>query len=50
MLSAVLAEEPTPEIRTANLGDSGFVLVRRKGKRHEVVGRSTVQQHEFNFP
>ena len=37
-------------MHTANLGDSGFLLLRKNGLDLVSVFRSTEQQHSFNFP
>eukprot|EP01102_Stenamoeba_stenopodia_P013687 TRINITY_DN4473_c1_g3_i1.p1 TRINITY_DN4473_c1_g3~~TRINITY_DN4473_c1_g3_i1.p1 ORF type:complete len:497 (+),score=120.43 TRINITY_DN4473_c1_g3_i1:77-1492(+) len=44
------AEPVHLEIRAANLGDSGFVVIRKNKGNCEVVYRSKEQQAEFNAP
>jgi protein phosphatase PTC7 len=34
----------------ANLGDSGFMVLRRGGKEFQIVARSKEQQHGWNYP
>lgn len=37
-------------LKVANLGDSGFVLLRRVNRKFKIVSFSHQQQHEFNVP
>lgn len=39
-----------PYLYTANLGDSGFILLRKEGLDLVTVYESKPQQHQFNFP
>ena len=45
-------DKELPKINTLNLGDSGYMLVRKhaNGTEMEVVFRSKEQQYSFNFP
>ncbi len=43
--------DPTAEIlHAANLGDSGFLLMRKMDRNLAIIARSTEQCHGFNFP
>lgn len=48
--TAVATQLVGSSINIANLGDSGFMLLRRHEEDFEVVARSKEQQHEWNFP
>lgn len=37
-------------LHSVNLGDSGYMIVRRNGEHHSVIFKSEEQQHSFNFP
>lgn len=37
-------------LETVNLGDSGFVLLRKEGDKYKIFHRSKEQQHSFNMP
>ena len=39
-----------PRVNTANLGDSGYILLRKNGMDLLSIFRSTEQTHGFNFP
>ena len=39
-----------PVMYTANLGDSGYMLLRKSGLDLTQVFRTKEQQHSFNFP
>ena len=43
-------DEKAPLIYTANLGDSGYMLLRKEGLDLVQLFRSKEQQHSFNFP
>lgn len=43
-------DEKAPLLYTANLGDSGYMLLRKQGLDLIQVFRSKEQQHSFNFP
>lgn len=43
-------DEKAPIIYTANLGDSGYMLLRKEGIDLVQLFRSKEQQHSFNFP
>ena len=43
-------DEEKPFLYTANLGDSGYLLLRKQGVDLVSVFRSEEQQHSFNFP
>lgn len=45
-----LLDEEKNYLYTVNLGDSGFLLLRKVGSGFETVFRSTEQQYQFNFP
>ena len=43
-------DEKAPLLYTANLGDSGYMLLRKQGLDLITLFRSKEQQHSFNFP
>ena len=43
-------DKEAPLLYTANLGDSGYLLLRRNGSELTTVYRSKEQTHGFNFP
>lgn len=43
-------DEKAPILYTANLGDSGYLLLRKEGLDLVTLFRSKEQQHSFNFP
>jgi protein phosphatase PTC7 len=43
-------DKVAPVIYTANLGDSGYMLLRKSGQDLDMLFRSKEQQHSFNFP
>ena len=43
-------DEKMPYLYTANLGDSGYMLLRKEGLDLVTRFRSKEQQHSFNFP
>jgi protein phosphatase PTC7 len=43
-------DEKAPYLYTANLGDSGYLLLRKEGLDLVSLFRSKEQQHSFNFP
>ena len=47
-----LLDEHDPHMRVLNLGDSGYMLVRRESeaKPYETVFRSEERQYKFNHP
>ena len=47
-----LLDEQDPHMRILNLGDSGYMLVRRKevSKPYEIIFRSEERQYRFNHP
>lgn len=50
-LVIVTLDAQTGLLRTANIGDSGYLILRRNAsKKFELVFRSEEQQHSFNFP
>lgn len=48
-VTAILDEEQ-PYLYTANLGDSGYLLLRKEGLDLITKYRTKEQQHSFNFP
>lgn len=43
-------DENAPLLYTANIGDSGYMLLRKEGLDLVKLFRSKEQQHSFNFP
>ncbi len=43
-------DESAPLLYAANLGDSGYMLLRKNGLDLDIVFRTEEQQHSFNFP
>ena len=43
-------DKEAPVLYTSNLGDSGYLLIRKQGKDLVTVFRSVEQTHGFNFP
>ena len=43
-------DEELPLLYTANLGDSGYMLLRKQGIDLMTQFRTKEQQHQFNFP
>jgi hypothetical protein len=43
-------DEEHPYLYTANMGDSGYLLLRKEGIDLMTVYRSQEMQHSFNFP
>ena len=43
-------DREAPVVYTSNLGDSGYLLLRKKGTNLVTVFRSEEQTHAFNFP
>ena len=43
-------DKEAPVLYTSNLGDSGYLLIRKQGNELVSVFRSTEQTHGFNFP
>lgn len=43
-------DEKAPLLYTANLGDSGYLLLRKEGLDLVQIFRTKEQQHSFNFP
>lgn len=43
-------DETAPYLYTANLGDSGYLLLRKEGLDLIQLFRTKEQQHSFNFP
>jgi protein phosphatase PTC7 len=43
-------DEQAPLMYTANLGDSGYMILRKEGLDLVKLFRSKEQQHSFNFP
>lgn len=48
--TAVVAHLEGTRLQVANLGDSGFMLLRGGEASFQVVARSEAQQHEWNYP
>lgn len=48
--TAMIAIRNQKEISIANLGDSGFLLIRFRNGEAYIAGRSKEQQHSFNIP
>lgn len=50
-LCVVMLEEDEPVLRTANLGDSAYMIIRVSASgKLETLFRSKEQQKSFNFP
>lgn len=43
-------DEKAPLLYTANLGDSGYMILRKEGLDLIKIYRTKEQQHSFNFP
>lgn len=43
-------DEKAPLLYTANLGDSGYMILRKEGLDLIKIFRTKEQQHSFNFP
>jgi len=43
-------DKTKPEMVTANLGDSGYMILRKNGLDLVNVFQTKEQQHQFNFP
>ena len=46
----VVLDEKASVISTCNLGDSGYMLLRKEADKMNVIYESKEQQHSFNFP
>lgn len=45
-----MLDSTTNILHAANIGDSGFLLMRKNGQILKTVARSAEQCHQFNFP
>ena len=46
----LMLDHTQESIHAANIGDSGFLLLRPNNTSHRIVLRSREQCHSFNFP
>jgi len=46
----VTLDQVAPILYTANLGDSGYMILRKSGLDLTSLFRTKEQQHSFNFP
>ncbi len=46
----ILLDNKSVKIFTANIGDSGYLIIRNDGEKLVEFYRSEEQQHSFNFP
>ena len=49
-ICSILIDDKTPIVRTANIGDSGYLLLRKVGLDLILKHQSEPKWHNFNFP